>query len=266
MAILVDDAHWADRPSLRPLAYLADRPSLRLLAYLADRPSLRLLAYLAERSGQSSCEEQALGALRRAASDTTLRPDSFSPDGVGEVVRAEFPHAKAAFCHACAAVTNGNPFLLTELLAQLKSDDWPPTAASAQRLASSPPGSVMRAVLAHLETRPAETALVTRAVAVWGAEATTGLDRAADRARPRDGDARDRCPQCGSPAVSRHAPGLRAPAHRRRGAPWDLAAVLAQRAADELAASEARKPRLLLSGLGSRTPRSDGWPTSPRVA
>jgi DNA-binding CsgD family transcriptional regulator len=181
MAILVDDAHWADRPSLRLLAYLAER--------IADAPIALIVTV---RAGESACDEQALGALRRAASETTLHPGSLSADGVAEVVRAQFPHAETAFCQACAAVTNGNPFLLTELLAQLKSDDWPPTAASAQRLASTPPESVMRAVLTRMEALPAEAALVTRAVAIWGAEATpasiaqlTGLDletvtRAAD--------------------------------------------------------------------------------------
>ena len=162
MALLVDDVQWADQPSLRLLAYLAER--------IPDAP-LALIVTL--RAGELSADEQAVAALRRVATGATLRPGSLTNAGVTLLVQDAFPDAEPEFCKACAALTNGNPFLLTELLAQLQADRWPPTAATAARLADSPPESVMRAVVARLEALPPESALVARAVSVWGAGATT---------------------------------------------------------------------------------------------
>ena len=64
LAMLVDDLHLADRPSLRFLAYLADR--------IADLPVLLVLTI---RQGEEAADQRALMALRDAADDAILRPD-----------------------------------------------------------------------------------------------------------------------------------------------------------------------------------------------
>jgi DNA-binding CsgD family transcriptional regulator len=157
LVVLVDDAHWADRPSLRFLAYLAER---------LDELPIALL--IATRSGEAGADRQAMAALRRAAGSAVLRPGSLSSDGVAALVSSVFPHAEAEFCRACARITGGNPFLLTELLAQVRRDRARPTADTAERLGEMAPSSVLHAVVGRLEAMSADARAVARAVAVLG--------------------------------------------------------------------------------------------------
>ena len=164
LVMLVDDAQWADRPSLRFLAYLADRIS-----------ELPVLLVVTLRSGELTADRQALAALRRASAGQTLRPGSLTADGVAAIVATLFPDAEPEFCRACATVTNGNPFLLTELLEQLRSDGADPTGATAERLSELAPDSVIHAVVPRVESLRASAQHVARAVAVLGSGASLGL-------------------------------------------------------------------------------------------
>jgi DNA-binding NarL/FixJ family response regulator len=155
--MLVDDLHWADRPSLRFLAYLAERVS-----------ELPLVLVAGVREGERSADHRAMMALRDAADDAVLRPGALSDDGVAEIVRSSFPDAEPSFCEACARVTTGNPFLLVELLDQVRADGALPDAATAQRLAELAPESVLDAVIGRLGSMPKEVGAVASAVAVLG--------------------------------------------------------------------------------------------------
>lgn len=157
LVMLVDDAHWADRPSLRFLAYAAER--------LSELPALLVVAV---RSGEATADTPALMALRRASDRDVLRPSSLSPDGVAEIVQSRFPDADPAFCSACVRVTGGNPFLLTKLLDQLEVDGRPPTAATAAGLEDLAPESVLDAVVARLGAMEPDARRVASAVAVLG--------------------------------------------------------------------------------------------------
>jgi DNA-binding NarL/FixJ family response regulator len=172
LAMLVDDLHLADRPSLRFLAYLADR--------IADLP---LLLVLTIRQGEEAADQRALMALRDAAEDAVLRPGSLSQAGVDAVVGDSLPDAAPSFCEACSRVTGGNPFLLIELIDQVRADGSRPNAATARRLADLAPESVLNAVVARLGTMPESARTVASAVAVLGDGAPlaqvakfTGLD------------------------------------------------------------------------------------------
>ena len=186
LAMLVDDVQWADRPSLRFLAYLADR--------IAE---LSLLLVVTIRQGEEAADQRALMALRDAADDSLLRPDSLSDQGVAEIVVSQLPDADPSFCEACARVTGGNPFLLVELIDQVRADDSRPDAVTAKRLADLAPESVLNAVVARLGAMPESARTVASAVAVLGDGAPlaqvatfTGLDldaasRGADLPRGR---------------------------------------------------------------------------------
>lgn len=139
LLMLVDDAHYADGPSLRFLAYLARRIS-----------ELPIGLVIAVRSGEATADRQALVALRNSADGAVLRPGPLSSEGVSAIVRSRFPDADDAFCGACARVTNGHPFLLTELLGQVAAEQQPPDASTAARLADLAPESVLHAVLGRL--------------------------------------------------------------------------------------------------------------------
>jgi DNA-binding CsgD family transcriptional regulator len=157
LAMLVDDIQWADRPSLRFLAYLADR--------IGDLP---LLLVVTVRQGEEPTDQRALMALRDAADDSLLRPDSLSDEGVAAIVLSQLPEADPSFCEACVRVTGGNPFLLVELIDQVRADGSWPNADTAARLAELAPESVLNAVVARLGAMPEASRAVASAVAVLG--------------------------------------------------------------------------------------------------
>ncbi len=110
LVIAVDDAQWADAPSLRWLAYLASRLE-----------GLRLSLLVAARPGQTASEDEALLSLRALA--TVVRPRLLSETAVAAIVR-DIADANASD-QLCAAVwqeSGGNPFYLQELL---RVDDEP---------------------------------------------------------------------------------------------------------------------------------------------
>ena len=104
MLIIVDDAHWADEPSLRWLAYLATRlDGLGAALLVALRP-----AEAASRAGP-------LLAVRSAAA--AIRPAVLTGDGVAVLARAALGEGVPGDqCAALRAASGGNPFYLSELL------------------------------------------------------------------------------------------------------------------------------------------------------
>ncbi len=164
LAILVDDAHWADRPSLRFLGYLAGRIE-----------ELPITLVVATRSGEELADRQAYAALRRAASPATLTPGSLSPDGVAALVRSVFPDPDPAFCAACRQLTNGDPFLLVQLLEQVRREGSGPTSTTAARLGELTPDAVLQSVLDRLDALPADARAVARAISILGPTVSLAL-------------------------------------------------------------------------------------------
>jgi len=179
LLIAVDDAQWADQPSLSYLTHLAAR--------IDELPVVLLIAV---RTGEPVTGQQALDWLRDRAGRSLLRPRALSPEAVARLTRAELPAAEPAFITACAAVSGGNPFLATELLRALRDGGIAPVAASADRVRSLVPDSVLHAVLVRLARLGEPTQALARAVAVLGDRAPVrqagllaGLDAAvAERA------------------------------------------------------------------------------------
>lgn len=157
VAMLVDDAHWADGPSLRFVAYLAER--------LADLPVALIVSM---RPGEPGADVEGLGALRVAAGGGLVRLRSLSPPAVQQLVRAEFTEADDAFCAACSRISGGNPFLLLELLAQVRADGLAPDRATAGRLGDLTPDAILDAMVARLGALPPAVRSVALAAAVLG--------------------------------------------------------------------------------------------------
>ena len=108
LVLAVDDAHWADQPSVEFLGYLARR--------LEGVP---VLVVLAARSDEPGAEPDVLRAI--ATQGTVLRPAPLSPRGVASLARdALGPKVGDDICDACHPASGGNPFLLGELLADLR--------------------------------------------------------------------------------------------------------------------------------------------------
>ncbi len=157
ITMLVDDVHWSDRPSLRFLAYLADR--------IANRP---IALILAARQGEAAADDRAVAALKSAPGAVLISPEPISHAGIESLVSLEFPDADGAFITACARVTNGNPLLLAELIAQLRADQESPDAATARRLTELAPEAIVNSVVARLGTLPAAARSLAFAVSILG--------------------------------------------------------------------------------------------------
>lgn len=160
LLITVDDAQWADRPSLAYLVHLSAR--------IGELPVVLVIAV---RSGEQATDRQAVDWLEDRSGSGLLRPRALSADAIGRMVRAELPAAEPAFAAACAEVTGGNPFLARELLHALRDESVAPTADSVGRVRSLVPDSVLRAVLARLARLGESAETLARAVAVLGGRA-----------------------------------------------------------------------------------------------
>src|SRR5690242_16586504 len=178
LVLAVDDAHWADAPSLRWLAHLAARVEHLPVALL-----------LAVRDGPD--EPQPLGELRAAG--TRIRLGPLGPDATAALVRRRLgavpgsgvSGADAQLGRDWHASTGGNPFLLEALATALRDGD-----EKAEPIA--------QAVLRRIGPEGPEAGRLTRALAVLGgpaplrqAAALAGLDlpaaaRLADRLRAAD--------------------------------------------------------------------------------
>lgn len=156
IAIVVDDCHWADPPSLRFLAYVSARCD-----------ELGVLVIVTVRDGEPSTAKEMLVALRAHPRAVLIEPTSLSAGAVAQLVRSGLgAHADADFCAACARASAGNPFLVRELIAELENEHVEPVAASASRVESVRPESVSQAVLARLNRLGADSRNLARSVAV----------------------------------------------------------------------------------------------------
>jgi len=158
--VLVDDCQWADRDSLRFLAYLAQRiEGLPVTMLLTGRPP--------EPGGDEAGGLWVQLASRPAAAALYPRPLS---ESAAVTLTRERLGASAAeeFCRACHTATGGNPLFLRELLRALAAAEVVPSAAAANAIQNVGPAVVSRFVLHRLAALgPAATELA-RAVAVLG--------------------------------------------------------------------------------------------------
>jgi DNA-binding CsgD family transcriptional regulator len=154
--LCIDDAHWADRTSLRFLAQLAGQlDRLRLAIVLSTHP----------RNVDAPPE---LAALRGLGGSRTLRPRPLSTEAVQQLVAASFPRPHQLFVSACERVSGGNPLLLHELLLALRDEGREPSARTAARVSALVPESVQQSVLTRIGDLPRAARALATALAVLG--------------------------------------------------------------------------------------------------
>ncbi len=149
--ITVDDAQWADVPSLRFLAYLSRRLSdLSIALVVGTRPVEDVDGPLAE--------------LAVARHGDHLMPAPLSLDGIRSLAGDEVAEPVAVALHAASG---GNPFFAEQLAAELvRGGHAPGDPASAGAVGALAPQTVARVLLARLA--PDDAALAA-AAAVLGA-------------------------------------------------------------------------------------------------
>ncbi len=153
-ALVVDDAHWGDEPSLRLLAYLARRV-----------PDLPLAVVIACRSRPPGPEREPLDELLADPGTRRLELRPLSLEAASTLAReALAADATTELVDACVEVTGGNPFYLRELLRSLEAQT---------------DGRMQRAARSGRWRRPRSRA------ASFSASRGSGPTPALSRARPR---------------------------------------------------------------------------------
>ncbi len=150
LLVAVDDAQWADEPSLRWLASLARR--------LDELP---VLLVVVARDGRSD-PRGGLDALA-AAGARRLAPEPLTPSAVGQLLETRL---QASIDPAAMLVahdrTGGNPLLIGELIGALTG------VATAEQVAAAAPPRIARIVSARLDGLDPGAGDLARAVAVLG--------------------------------------------------------------------------------------------------
>jgi DNA-binding CsgD family transcriptional regulator len=236
LLICIDDAQWADEASMAAKRFL----SLRI----ADLP---MVLTLAVRSAEVGPVAVPLAEILADPATVSIRPGPLSTEGAARRVEALLGSSDPAFAAACHHATGGNPFLLEQLVSEVRAEGIEPTAANAERVASLGPDTVRASVLLRLERLPSAGGPVARALAVLGEHEVALRDVAALAEVPEDAAAEALAELeraglvTGTPRLRFTHPILRAaieddmPAVERSRAHEQAARMLADRDADPVA-------------------------------
>jgi DNA-binding CsgD family transcriptional regulator len=157
LVIAIDDAHWADEPSLRWLAHLAPR---------LDGLAVALLVAL--RPGDATSAGASLATLRAEAA-TPVHPALLSEGAVEAIVRAALGRGVSdELCAAVSEASGGNPLYVTELLRAIVLEQRPPAELDPSVVLAGGHEGVARRVLARVRGLDPRALRLAQAVAVLG--------------------------------------------------------------------------------------------------
>ena len=157
LLIAVDDAHWADEPSLRWLAHLGPRLEGLAVALLA---ALRLV--------EPASTPASLAAVRVEAA-AVVRPELLSEDAVGAIAHSALGGgASGELCAAVWAASGGNPLYATELVRAIELADRSPSDLDPVELLAGGREGVARLVLARVRGLDPRALGLVQALAVLG--------------------------------------------------------------------------------------------------
>lgn len=182
LLLAVDDAHWADLPSLQWLAYLQHRlAGLPILVAITTRPVKSDLA-------------EAATALAAEPGVDLLQLSPLGEPSVAELLAGALgSRPDARFTAACHEATAGNPLALHGVISDLVSQGIRPTATAAATLDRQVPAAVARRVLTRLAREGAPAFRFARALAVLGdGTELRRVARLADLSGPAASEASDR--------------------------------------------------------------------------
>lgn len=249
LMLAVDDAQWADRPSLRFLSHLVHRLE-----------GLPVLVLLAVRSGDPPTDTHLLSELL-AAADRPRRLAPLQERESAELVRSRLDEATdTSLCAACHRVTGGNPFLLRALSDALAAGEVEASAQAVDSLQGVRLESVARALLRRLALLPEGShALVTAAAALGGEASLPSVAELAGLEVATATRAAEALRKAGilaaHPSIAFVHPAVRAAVYE--GMPGEERRALHLRAAEQLAArgapvEQAAVHYLVIEGSGER--------------
>jgi DNA-binding CsgD family transcriptional regulator/uncharacterized protein YfiM (DUF2279 family) len=156
LCLVVDDAHWADPPSLRYLAFLLTRlEELDAALVVATRPR------------ESGTDAELLATLATDPSAELIRLAPLTAAAVGEFVESRLGGAAdPAFVEACLRATGGAPFLLRVLVDSLREQGIEPSAEAARQVERIGARTVGRSIHLRLRRLPEPAARLARALAL----------------------------------------------------------------------------------------------------
>jgi DNA-binding CsgD family transcriptional regulator len=171
LLITVDDAHWADTPSLVFLGFLTRRLD-----------ALRVAVVIASRRGERGREAELVRQLMTDSAGASLDLAPLTMAATADLVRSLLGDvAPDEVCAACHAATDGNPFLVQEL-ARALGVEGALRPGAAERVGRLVPDTVARQVLVRLSRIGPDAVRVARSLAILGpsaqirhAAALTGL-------------------------------------------------------------------------------------------
>src|SRR4051794_2476999 len=163
VALVVDDLQWCDAPSASALAFIARR--------LEGQP---IAIIVATRPLDPAVTPEAATLVADPATQL-VRPSPLSPAAVGLLVAARLAgEPEERFVRACFEVTDGNPFLVGELLGEAAARGLDSTAADAAEVRAMVPSGVANTVLLRLARLAPGGAPLARALSVLGDGAQVG--------------------------------------------------------------------------------------------
>jgi DNA-binding CsgD family transcriptional regulator len=156
LCVAVDDAHWADAPSLRYLAFLLTRlEELDVALVLATRPR------------EAGTDAELLTTVTTDPAADVIRLPPLTRAAVAQLVESRLAVvADPVFVDACLRATRGTPFLMRVLVEALSEGGIAPTAEAARHVERIGARTVGRSIRLRLRRLPEHAGRLARALAV----------------------------------------------------------------------------------------------------
>jgi DNA-binding CsgD family transcriptional regulator/tetratricopeptide (TPR) repeat protein len=157
LVLCLDDAQWADDPSLAFFGFLARRiEDLPILLVAASRPAL-------------PHPRPELSALVTDPAARVIVPRGLTAEGAHRLLAQGMSgEVDPAFARACHDATAGNPFLLGELISEMNEAGIAPVAAHAADVQELAPQRIAEAMRGRLARASPAALVLARAVAILG--------------------------------------------------------------------------------------------------
>jgi DNA-binding CsgD family transcriptional regulator len=250
LCVVVDDAHWADAPSLRYLAFLLTRlEELNVALILAARPR------------EAGTDADLLAAVMTDPSAEVIRPAPLTRAAVAQLVESRLGGVPdAVFVRACLRATRGMPFLVHELVEAMSAGRIAPTAEAARHVERIGGRTIGRSIQLRLRRLPDHAGRLARALSVLEQSDLLQASRLAGLEEAEAADAADLLVSAGFLEAGRPLTFIH---------PIVRSGIYSQLSSAERAQSHRRAARLLAEQPGSNErvakhllssePASDGW-------